>query len=362
MKIRFHSCICNAGIRDVGRKNKNYRQRIDMTSPIPWWRQIQDTELLYDSAPVVYIGAKENADPSHLRMPILDDGHFYEDHADFSTELLASYRENNPDTLGNPKSLYGTTINKSRKDNLTLENYDKLRKRFTRAYKRTRYLSHLTTQEQTLKGKITASDSDLGEYNIDSEAMTAFLENYGPPTHLKVRKSFHETIGRELPHVKDDPRLLRFMPSDWDKQIQEEVPLERAEDAWINLNLTATSCKNLSSFDLSSITEKQYRSSRIYRAWQAWQEVGTAYNDYEGSIGRDVRLRERANYKAKFPMRDREQYTEHELMDAVMCFRSPTQGGHPNKILPWLVVKPPSPNFTLQKKLVIVALTKVWSG
>jgi len=228
---------------------------------------------------------------------------------------------------------------------LTLEDYGKLKKGFTRVYKRIRYLPCRLCEEYLSESKKEILISNFREYNHESEAMVAFIENYGPPTQLKIRKNFHELIGRELPHVKDDPCLLHYVPNDWDKQIHSELHLEKAKDTLVYLDAMEMKPKNLFDLEQRAITEKQNCNFRLLWVYRIWQEVGIAYNNYKGSIGRDLRFKKRSDIGAKFPMGDKEKFNDYELLDAVICGRTPQPGCNPGKTLPWLTVKPPPPNF-----------------
>jgi len=135
------------------------------------------------------------------------------------------------------------------------------------------------------------------------------------------------------------------MPNDWDKQINLDTPLEKAAETWTKLDVLETDNENSSNLLARSLVEKQKFHDRLVRTWHAWQEISTAYNDYEGSVGRDIRLKNRSDYYAKFPMGDREQFNDNELLDAVLCIRTTTPGCNPNKTTPWLIIKPPIPKF-----------------
>jgi len=76
---RIKNIIINASIREIGKKKDSYREYLDVTSPLPWWRQIHDAKLLHHSTPEVYIGTLKNMDPSNDNLPIFDFGHFWED-------------------------------------------------------------------------------------------------------------------------------------------------------------------------------------------------------------------------------------------------------------------------------------------
>merc|ERR1711976_943369 len=135
-KTRSFTNKCHAGIRDVGGRDENYRQRIDMMSPISWWRQIHDSDLLYDPAVNVFSGAHENADLANHRFPIFDNGYFYEDHVDILSKYLENYEANNSNTLGDLISIYANIKFGFQKHKNISEESDKLRKGFMRFYKR----------------------------------------------------------------------------------------------------------------------------------------------------------------------------------------------------------------------------------
>merc|ERR1712050_754928 len=89
---RIFNFVCYSGIRDIGRKNGYYQQRIDMINHVPWWRQMHDTELLYDPTAEIFNGIANNTDPSNDHLPIFDDGCFFEDNVEISPGYLKAYK------------------------------------------------------------------------------------------------------------------------------------------------------------------------------------------------------------------------------------------------------------------------------
>merc|ERR1719265_1149194 len=102
-KIRLVHITRKAGLREVGKKDGRYREYLDVTSPLPWWRQMHDSRLFHESRPDVYIGGMENMEPYVKNSPIFDDGYFWEDRSELAHEYLEKYFIKNEEILNDPK-------------------------------------------------------------------------------------------------------------------------------------------------------------------------------------------------------------------------------------------------------------------
>merc|ERR1711976_1101219 len=193
-KTRSFTNKFHAGIRDVGGRDGDYRQRIDMTSPIPWWRQIHDSDLLYDSAADVFSGAHENADPANHLLPIFDNGYFYEDHVDILPKYLENYEANNPHTLGDPTSIYANAKFGFQKHKNISEESDKLRKGFMRSYKR-----KITSQQNHIDRKY----SKLEKRKFKEKFKKSSTEDEGISFLKKLKKKHHRDFEYKYSLKKD---------------------------------------------------------------------------------------------------------------------------------------------------------------
>jgi hypothetical protein len=117
-----------AGIRDVAKKSREFKEYIELTSRVPWLRQMRNKELLYDSSRDVYIKEKNSADPSNNELSIFDDGYFYENQVDDFFEYLKQYELRNSDTLKEKKSIYPISKSSLHEDFLAFEKYEKKKK------------------------------------------------------------------------------------------------------------------------------------------------------------------------------------------------------------------------------------------
>jgi hypothetical protein len=345
LKLTSYSVyVFRAGIRDVGRKHGEFRQRIDMTSPIPWWRQIHDSDLLYDPSPEVFTSPDENADPANHRLPIFDDGYFYEDHVNILSKYLENYEANNSDTFRKVESLRANIKYGFHTLSDKLEESEKLRKGFVRSYKRKKLkLQHNYTDKIYTKSEKRMFNKKFERSCSNDEALTDYLEHFASSPQYKEKKNFHETIGKELPHVRHDPRLARFIPTEWNAEAL--IPPDQSEFSRSDLITFELESDQLKPFDVRSKEEKQNQITRELRRWRLWQELKNAYNEHDGNISRDIRCHSRTNSILKLSLNDREIYNDQELLDVVMCSESSTPGCHPIEILPLLIVKPPPPHF-----------------
>lgn len=63
----------------MGQRNGRFKQRIDLTSPVEWWKQLKDDHtFMSDPSDAVTSGRASIEDPSTDMLPIFDDGFFWE--------------------------------------------------------------------------------------------------------------------------------------------------------------------------------------------------------------------------------------------------------------------------------------------
>jgi hypothetical protein len=65
--------VLRYGLKDL---DSNVRLRVDTTSPVPWWRHIQDIENEEAGNFDIYFGAETNVNPKNRKTTIFDDGFF----------------------------------------------------------------------------------------------------------------------------------------------------------------------------------------------------------------------------------------------------------------------------------------------
>eukprot|EP00747_Dinoflagellata_sp_TGD_P145774 gnl/TRDRNA2_/TRDRNA2_176620_c0_seq1.p1 gnl/TRDRNA2_/TRDRNA2_176620_c0~~gnl/TRDRNA2_/TRDRNA2_176620_c0_seq1.p1 ORF type:complete len:454 (-),score=-5.86 gnl/TRDRNA2_/TRDRNA2_176620_c0_seq1:221-1582(-) len=346
-KLRINRILINAGIREIGEEGKSYRERIDITSPLPWWRQIHDTKLLHHSTPDVYIGAMDNMNPSNDNLPIFDTGHFWEDRAELAHEYLEKYYTRNSDILSNPESNHRNIELKYRNEISKEIEHIKHEKTFFRTFKKRKEIIHrdLKTANFQEKDKLTERNQECKGKIEENRALMVFNYQYDPPPTPKEKLNPEKMIERELHERQDNPYLAYLIPEEWDGRGNGEVSNEPNEELWSELGIFEIDKLHKGEFDMRAINAKKDRKFFVRREWRAWQERNTSYNGYDGGIGRDVRCRERHNYENRFPMNGDESFSDQDLLDAVMCVHTPTPGCNPKEFLDWMDVRPPTSIF-----------------
>jgi len=237
--------------------------------------------------------------------------------------------------------------NKYQSDIKLLSQYENLRKSFIRTYKKKKQTLYDTIGRNTSETSKThiRVESKLEELSKKFSNTDAFIDYYGKIPDIKDKISYRETIEREFQHAQEDPRLLRLMPLEWDKQMQPECVTAQHHEPSSEIGEFDLEIKDADEFDLRAAEEKVKYNNDLFRIWHNWQELATAYHGYDGALSRETRCKDRPGYEDTSPFADEELYTEEELLSAVMCSETTAPGCHPREILNWLTITPFSPAF-----------------
>merc|ERR1712113_938448 len=237
--------------------------------------------------------------------------------------------------------------NKYQSDIKFLSQYEKLRKSFIRAYKKKKQIFFDIAERNIsdiLKTHIRV-ESKFEELSKKSSNIEAFINYYGKIPDIKDKISYRETIEREFQHVQEDPRLLRLVPLEWDKQTQPEYVTAQHHEPHCETGEFSLEIKDADEFDLRAADEKTRYNTDLFRMWHNWQELANAYHGYDGTLSREIRCKDRPGYEDTSPFADEELYTEEELLSVIMCNETTAPGCHPREVLNWLTITPFSPAF-----------------
>jgi len=322
-------------------KGGDFHPYVDLTSPNPWWRHIPDEESLLYASSAVNIGAENNADPSNRTAPTFDNGFVWEDHLHYSPQYLKDMQIANPNILGNVQVPFSNSKTKLKTNKILLHEYKQQKKAFLRAYKKKR---EMTVQNygkmisSELEKFIPKNNSDVGKFT--ELALSSFLHRFGGPSEPDFMMNFPITGENELPHIRDDPQVLSFLP---ESKMGVETSSKPFDQLLNELDVFQEELNEVNSFDIRAGDHKRHGKAKIYREWRVWQEFITSTFVYTVELGNNKSCHEWLSPEKTHDIPRR--VLQERLLEGVMCSNTSAPGCLPSDVLPWLSVSPPAPKF-----------------